>query len=60
MSKKHNPIIKAEWQETIIPEMPADTHKHYFFFAEDGRARCKHCPFTLIGVLKIKDGKPVI
>lgn len=60
MKKDKNPIIKADWKETVIPEKPADTHKHYFEFGAEGMARCRHCPLTLIGVLEIKDGLPVL
>lgn len=48
----------VSWSETVIPDPHPKKCDHYFEFT-DGECRCRGCGFGLIGVVDIKDGKPI-
>lgn len=57
-SKKLDVLYKAQWKEEIIPEKHVAKCHHYFEFQDI--ARCTRCGLGLMGVIDIKEGKPVL
>lgn len=48
-----------KWREvSIIPDREPKKCKHYFAFI-GGECKCKGCGLGLIGVVDLKNGKPV-
>ena len=43
----------------VIPDTPTKKCNHVFVFAGDGCV-CKKCNMGLMGVLELKNGKPVL
>lgn len=58
-SKKHNGLRleKVEWTEQVIPVSNSKCN-HYFEFVGQ-ECLCKNCGMGLIGVLTLRDGKPL-
>lgn len=54
-----NPSKKLKWTETIIPNVPTQKCKHYFKFI-NGECKCINCGMGLMGVIEVKDGRPIV
>ena len=48
----------VQWDEIVIPEQKVMKCDHYFEFV-NGECRCTKCPMGLLGVVELKNGRPV-
>lgn len=50
--------FQGKWKETVIPIPEPQKCTHYFEWQE-GECRCRGCHMGLMGVVDIKDGRPI-